>query len=134
MINNLPENELKPLKKKLVDRRVALLTEIRNELIRSDEARFADLAGRVHDAGDESVADLLVDVDTAIVHRHITELRHIEEALRRMAQGGYGYCDTCGEAIEAARLSTQPTAIRCVGCQDRYERVAPQGVAPTPRL
>ncbi len=132
MVNNLPDNEIRPLKAKLTERRAVLLEDIRQELIRSDESRFADLAGRVHDAGDESVADLLVDVDTAIVHRHISELRHIEEALRRMSQGGYGYCDTCGERIEAARLSTQPTAIRCLGCQDRYERVAPHGV--TPRL
>lgn len=132
MVNNLSENEIKPLKQKLVERRTALREEIRAELIRSDESRFSDLAGRVHDAGDESVADLLVDVDTAIVNRHISELRHIEEALRRMSQGGYGYCDTCGERIELARLSTQPTAIRCLGCQDRYERVAPHGL--TPRL
>ena len=132
MVDNLSEEKLKPLKAKLLERRVALLVEVREELLRADENRFADLAGRVHDAGDQSVADLLVDVDTAIVHRHITELRHIEEALRRMAQGGYGFCDNCGEAIKHSRLETHPTAIRCIDCQEKYERVAPHGA--TPRL
>lgn len=132
MVDNLSEEKLKPLKAKLLERRVALLVEVREELLRADENRFADLAGRVHDAGDQSVADLLVDVDTAIVHRHITELRHIEEALRRMAQGGYGFCDSCGELIKQGRLETHPTAIRCIDCQEKYERVAPHGA--TPRL
>ncbi len=121
-MESLPQDELEPIKKQLLERRSALLNEIRDELKRSDEQRYIDLAGRVHDSGDEAVADLLVDLDIAIVGQHIQETRDIEEALRRMKEGGYGFCETCGEKIVLARLQTQPTALRCLACQDRYER------------
>ncbi len=44
------------------------------------------------------------------------------EALHRIDAGSYGTCTSCGEKIPAARLRAKPEAIRCVRCQDAYER------------
>ena len=76
------------------------------------------------------MADLLVDVEIAMVDNHVRELRATEEAMRRMSEGGYGECDSCGEDIGYARLSVQPAAIRCVKCQERAERDSSSGAAP----
>ena len=46
------------------------------------------------------------------------ERNRIEAALRRLREGEYGYCLTCGEEIGAARLRHNPAAARCVGCAD----------------
>jgi DnaK suppressor protein len=38
-------------------------------LLRSDRERYADIAGQVHDAEEEAIADLLVDVSLAEITR-----------------------------------------------------------------
>jgi len=40
----------------------------------------------------------------------------IDAALARIDAGSYGECAVCGEAIPAARLEAQPTAVTCVDC------------------
>lgn len=48
--------------------------------------------------------------------RRNAELRQIEDALQRMADGRYGYCVTCGENIAPDRLESDPTAVLCADC------------------
>ena len=45
-----------------------------------------------------------------------TEVLAIKNALRRLEEGEYGYCEDCGDDIPEKRLELTPTAIRCVGC------------------
>lgn len=48
--------------------------------------------------------------------RAMRTLREVEEALRRIESGNFGYCPTCGERISAARLHALPWARICVEC------------------
>jgi len=48
--------------------------------------------------------------------RRAGELRRIDAALQRLAEGEYGYCVECGEAIEPKRLEIDPAAPRCRDC------------------
>jgi len=43
------------------------------------------------------------------------------EAFRRLGEGRYGTCASCGEPIPPARLSALPFALRCLPCQERFE-------------
>ncbi len=45
-----------------------------------------------------------------------TEIQAIKNALLRLEEGEYGYCEDCGEDIPAKRLQLTPTAVRCVNC------------------
>jgi len=45
-----------------------------------------------------------------------TEIQAIKNALLRLEEGDYGYCEDCGEDIPSKRLELTPTAIRCVNC------------------
>jgi RNA polymerase-binding transcription factor len=49
-------------------------------------------------------------------------LRKIDEALERITDRRYGYCDETGEAIGLRRLLARPTATLCVEAQERRER------------
>ena len=109
------------LKQSLEKRRQLLLEEIRDELTRSGEQHYVDLAGRVPDLGDESVADMLSDLDAAIVDRQIIEVRTIETTLKRLSSGDYGACADCGADIPLERLRAYPTAARCISCQSVHE-------------
>lgn len=47
------------------------------------------------------------------------ELLRIEAALKRLEEGEYGWCLSCGEQIPAARLELDPTVTLCVDCAGR---------------
>jgi RNA polymerase-binding transcription factor DksA len=56
-----------------------------------------------------------------MVTRDIGELGEVEAALSRLADGSYGTCSDCGAAIGWPRLNAQPTAERCIACQEKFE-------------
>lgn len=117
---------------KLRDRWCELRDETREALARSDNEAYAEIAGRVHDLDDQSLADLLVDVNLAEVTRDVQEIRAVERALKRIALGTFGICVSCGQPIERERLKAHPTANRCAACQRAYEH--DHATTPTPRL
>ena len=49
-------------------------------------------------------------------------LQLIEDALQRLADGEYGKCLECGNAIQEGRLKIRPHAIFCVKCKEKHER------------
>lgn len=57
----------------------------------------------------------------AMLHHEQMELVSAKEALGRIAQGDYGYCAECGDAIGLKRLEVLPDAHFCVSCQDMAE-------------
>lgn len=104
-------------------RRAELAAEIRGELERSGQAHFADLAGEVADAGDASVADMLIDHDIALIRRQVEELTRVEAAKGRIDAADFGECEDCGADIGVPRLLAVPHATRCVGCQGQHEKM-----------
>ena len=46
----------------------------------------------------------------------------IEEAISRVDDGSYGYCEETGEPIGLARLEARPTATLSIEAQERHER------------
>lgn len=41
----------------------------------------------------------------------------IDQALARIKQGEYGYCEVCGAEIGIRRLEARPTATQCIDCK-----------------
>jgi RNA polymerase-binding transcription factor len=48
--------------------------------------------------------------------RRQLELQRIEASLKRIEEGDYGYCISCGEQIPLRRLELDPTLPTCVSC------------------
>jgi RNA polymerase-binding transcription factor DksA len=119
------------LKSALRGRVQALLEEVRQDLLTSDDDRAALLADRVRDVGDESLADLIIDLDLADTDRDLEELREVEAALARMNLGTYGVCIDCGGPIPYARLAASPQAKRCQECQRSHEHQYAQKGRPS---
>ncbi|MDF3033668.1 MAG: molecular chaperone DnaK [Alphaproteobacteria bacterium] len=49
-------------------------------------------------------------------------INKIEDALRRIEEGSYGYCDETGEPIGVKRLEARPIATLSLEAQERHER------------
>lgn len=115
----------------LRERRRALRSEIREGLLKSGKAHHRDMAGMVSDAGDESVANMLEDVEIAEVERDVRELREVEGALARIGRDDFSACADCGEPIGFPRLKAYPSAVRCHPCQERREHGFAHESTPT---
>ena len=118
----LTKPEKEELTAALAARKARLVDEIRRALARTKNERYADLLAGGSDAGDESVADLLSDVAQAEVARDIAEVRDINAAQARIANGSYSVCIDCGAVIGYKRLQAYPTAKRCLHCQEQREK------------
>ncbi len=47
----------------------------------------------------------------------------IDEAIKRIEDGEYGYCEETGEPIGIERLEVRPVATLCIEAQERHERM-----------
>ncbi len=54
-------------------------------------------------------------------------LARVERALAKLDQGSYGFCDSCGAAIDPGRLRARPDSSLCLSC------AAAEGGRPPPR-
>lgn len=118
-----PAEQQKQLELELTARYQQLINEVRQALGQDGVQHFADFAeAGGSDQGDESVADALADIAAARADRQIKAIREIEAAKLRLKQGQYGVCEDCGEDIRFERLLAYPAALRCVGCQQLYEK------------
>src|SRR3954452_13902963 len=68
---------------------------------------------RVGDGTTEAVSRL---TDVGVVDSVNTTEARIERALEKIAEGSYGTCDNCGNAIPQGRLDAAPESILCVVC------------------
>ena len=53
----------------------------------------------------------------ALEKRLEESLNEVEHALQKYEAGTYGLCDSCGKAIEQARLEAIPQASLCLSCK-----------------
>lgn len=118
----LSRREIVQLASLIEERRRALAEEIRADVARMRAGPYAQAAGSTPDAGDASLADLLTDLGEAETSRDVQELRALDAAHRRLADGGYGVCIDCGGDVGVERLRAEPAAPRCTECQRRHEK------------
>lgn len=48
-------------------------------------------------------------------------IKKIDEAIERIDEGDYGYCEACGIEIGVRRLEARPTATMCIDCKTLEE-------------
>ena len=125
------EDRASAIQARLNERAAQLRQEIRDTLARSNDETHVRIAETVRDEGDDSFSDLIVDLNFADIDRDAQELRRIDGALVRLKDGSYGRCEDCDQPIAEARLDAEPTASRCIACQERYERTHASPSTPT---
>jgi RNA polymerase-binding transcription factor DksA len=122
----LTSQQLKQLDALLTARELFLENDIEREVGNRED--YTQMAGEAPDAGDESTASVIDDINRAEVSRDERELKFIADARLRMENGTYGQCSDCGMDIPFARLEVQPTAQRCARCQSLHEKTYAQDV------
>lgn len=104
------------------------LLQMRGEVL----ARELDVKERLHqrevfaDPADRASAEEEHWLDLRLRERESLLLKKIDDALRRIRDREYGYCEKTGEAIGIARLLARPTATVCVDIKGQDERAESQ--------
>lgn len=128
--DGLGRDAINEVKARLTERAGELRLDIQRELRKYDDENYTELAQRVADSGEQAWSDLVSDLNLAEVTRDVHELRNVDTALQRLAQGYYGICVSCGDRIDAERLDANPAAVRCLECQQDAEDHARQSGGP----
>jgi RNA polymerase-binding transcription factor len=89
------------------------LLELRRHLAKVDRELHKRLSADSEDRAIELENQEALEV---IEQTDATEIRQIEAALKRIAEGIYGTCTTCGAPVDSKRLKALPTAATCISC------------------
>lgn len=96
----------------------------RQELILESQETLEHLRTETRDVGDDAErasreSDNILELRTRDRYRKL--LTKIGQALKRIEDGSYGYCEETGEDIGLARLEARPIATLTVDAQERRE-------------
>jgi len=110
------------LKLMLDERRKEIQTEVQGKMrgVR-EEGTWGGKLNEVLDAVESSEADIQEELEFALIQMKSETLNKVNDALKRLDQGDYGYCFECGEEIGEKRLRALPFAVRCKNCEERKE-------------
>jgi DnaK suppressor protein len=111
------DRQLEYFKNKLLAWKEEILRESRETVshLQKETENHADLADRA-----SSETDRALELRTRDRQRKL--ISKIDQALRRVEDGSYGYCEETGEPIGLARLEARPTATLSLEAQERHER------------
>jgi len=123
--------QLEALKHTLDKQRGKRLRAAHETLQRVRQGHYAVLAGEGPDVVDVANAEELAGMENTLAQRDAEAVRDIDAALARIEEHRFGYCLDCGEDIGFRRLSAQPTATRCVRCQEQHDRLYRRTALPT---
>lgn len=97
-----------------------ILDAIKLQLMEGSDATVESLRGddkELADPADKATREEIIGLMLRASDREGKLLRKIEEALQRLDDDEYGYCESCGEEIGVRRLEARPTATLCIDCK-----------------
>ena len=102
----------------------AILNSLKGELVDDIERTvhtMQDEATVFADPNDRASQESDIALELRNRDRERKLIKKINEAIGRIEEGEYGYCDSCGVEIGLKRLEARPTATMCIDCKTLEE-------------
>lgn len=80
-----------------------------------------ELGEKAGDLVDMANSDMNGKYEGLLRTRYVEKEKELNRALDKINIGEYGLCEECDGPIALRRLQTNPTALRCVICQEKIE-------------
>ena len=111
------ERQTEYFRRKLIEWRDDLLAGSRDTIegLQDGTRAIPDVADRASEETDRALELRTRDRQRKLVAK-------IDQALRRIDEGEYGYCEVTGEPISLKRLDARPIATMSLEAQERHER------------
>lgn len=122
MIKKLKKTEIKQYEKILIRERERLLKGLAydsEQIAKSQSESAGDMSAYSNHIADQGSETEKREITSQILSQRRETLFEIDLALRKIANGKYGLCESCGKPIEKRRLKILPQARRCVKCSGR---------------
>ena len=111
------DDQLAFFRQRLTDLKSELLENVRDT---SEHLRETEAAS---DPSDRATQEEEQAIELRTRDRERKLLKKIDEALQRIDEGTYGFCNETGEPIGVRRLLARPTATLSIEAQERRERM-----------
>lgn len=100
------------------------LEDERRKLLENVQGTLVHMQGIVteSDSNDRASMEEEFTLELRVRDRERKLLRKIADALSRIENGTYGWCEETGEPIGIPRLLARPAATLCIEAQERHER------------
>ena len=102
------------------------LTEWKSDIIKTNnEALYnssLDDNSTSADIVDQASSYTEKNVEMRAINRQIKLISKIDQALKKIKDGTYGYCEETGEPIGIKRLIARPIATLCIAAQEKHEK------------
>jgi DnaK suppressor protein len=111
----MSELNLKEIKTSLIAEREILIEKLKGNDLSVDDSETPDPV-------DLAVRNYSKNVMLAVSENESRQLTLIDEALMRIEDDEYGFCQNCEKAITPKRLAAIPWARYCLDCQELVEQ------------
>jgi RNA polymerase-binding transcription factor DksA len=113
-----PLREVLAAEREATTEQIAALTRDFDDIVAASVSSNAD---DEHDPEGATIAFERSQV-SALLRQSRERLADLDRALGQLDEGGYGVCETCGEAIAPERLAARPAARTCITCASARRR------------
>lgn len=116
--------KLEEVKERLLERKRRLWLEVKQQLKSNIGDGYQEMLAAARDEEDQATVSLMAETNLTLLGPKRQELEAIEEALNRLENGSYGFCEVCGQPIEPRRLEIMPETPLCRNCMSHREKLA----------
>ena len=113
------KKELKKFRELLLERREEVLKSVSATKEQGIGFSLDDLPDEVDLASSESDQSM----NLRLRDRERVLLKKIDKVLKKIEEGSYGICESCGEEIGLKRLEARPVTDLCIRCKEDQEKM-----------
>jgi len=110
----MKQAELEKFRKVLEKQLRALQTDFGKEISSAGAPALADI-------NDQATLESERSFELRIKDRERKLINKVQDALRKIGDGTYGICESCGEPIGIKRLQARPVTSFCINCKSEME-------------
>lgn len=120
------KKELKDFKKLILKRKEEVLDDLRHitddTLKKSQKEASGDISGYTYHMADVATDNYDREFSLGLASNERRTLYELDDALKRIEDATFGFCDDCKSTIAKIRLKAVPSARLCIKCQKKRER------------
>ncbi|MCB5262938.1 MAG: TraR/DksA C4-type zinc finger protein [Candidatus Cloacimonetes bacterium] len=100
---------------------MAYIESINQEQSVGSRESSGDLSSYAYHQADQGSETNYMEHTVMMMESEREKIRKLNDAMRRLRDGQFGFCEMCGEEIPSPRLQIIPYATLCIDCKEKME-------------
>lgn len=99
----------------------SMLSLLAGDIDRLQEEAIGERGIQIEPSGEGGTDSYSQEFSLELIQRDESTVREVLDALDRVSNGSFGFCEGCSVAITKERLKLMPHARNCIACQRKEE-------------